>query len=231
MHNFIKMQYLGIHRYDVYKTPNIGLFVRTNDKIIIIPFCFAETKTAKLMQHLQVEEKAYASIAGTRLIGPMTVMNNNGILVPSIASDEEIQILKQASGLNVDRLKSKFTAIGNLISTNDNGALVSPLFKGEVDQQIQDVLGVPVASMTVGGFIQVGSMVVATNTGAAVHPKATEEEIKVISETLQVQVEPLTINGGIPFLSSGIIANSKSVIVGGLTSGPELIMLSRAFKA
>ncbi|HEY9491757.1 MAG TPA: translation initiation factor IF-6 [Nitrososphaeraceae archaeon] len=231
MHNFIKMQYLGIHRYDVYKTPNIGLFVRTNDKIIIIPFGFAETKTTKLMQHLQVEEKAYASIAGTRLIGPMTVMNNNGILVPSIASDEEIQILKQASGLNVDRLKSKFTAIGNLISTNDNGALVSPLFKGEVDQQIQDVLGVPVASMTVGGFIQVGSMVVATNTGAAVHPKATEEEIKVISETLQVQVEPLTINGGIPFLSSGIIANSKSVIVGGLTSGPELIMLSRAFKA
>jgi len=231
MHNFIKLQYLGIHRYDVYKTPNIGLFVRTNDKIIIIPFGFAETKTSKLMQHLQVEEKAYASIAGTRLIGPMTVMNNNGILVPSIASDEEIQILKQASGLNVDRLKSKFTAIGNLISTNDNGALVSPLFKGEVDQQIQDVLGVPVASMTVGGFIQVGSMVVATNTGAAVHPKATEEEIKVISETLQVQVEPLTINGGIPFLSSGIIANSKSVIVGGLTSGPELIMLSRAFKA
>ena len=225
------MQYLGIHRYDVYKTPNIGLFVRTNDKIIIIPFGFAETKTTKLMQHLQVEEKAYASIAGTRLIGPMTVMNNNGILVPSIASDEEIQILKQASGLNVDRLKSKFTAIGNLISTNDNGALVSPLFKGEVDQQIQDVLGVPVASMTVGGFIQVGSMVVATNTGAAVHPKATEEEIKVISETLQVQVEPLTINGEIPFLSSGIIANSKSVIVGGLTSGPELIMLSRAFKA
>jgi translation initiation factor 6 len=231
MHNFIKLQYLGIHRYDVYKTPNIGLFVRTNDKIIIIPFGFAETKTTKLMQHLQVEEKAYASIAGTRLIGPMTVMNNNGILVPSIASDEEIQILKQASGLNVDRLKSKFTAIGNLISTNDNGALVSPLFKGEVDQQIQDVLGVPVASMTVGGFIQVGSMVVATNTGAAVHPKTTEEEIKVISETLQVQVEPLTINGGIPFLSSGIIANSKSVIVGGLTSGPELIMLSRAFKA
>jgi translation initiation factor 6 len=161
----------------------------------------------------------------------MTVMNNNGILVPSIASDEEIDILRKASGLNVERLKSKFTAIGNLISTNDNGALLSPLFKGEIDQQVQDILGVPVYSMTVGGFIQTGSMVVSTNTGAAVHPKCTEEEIKVISEALQVEVEPLTVNGGIPFLSSGIIANSKSVIVGSLTSGPELIMLSRAFKA
>jgi translation initiation factor 6 len=221
---------LGIYKYDIYKSPNIGLFLKTNDEIIIMPFGFAETKTAKLMQYLQVEGKVYVSIAGTRLIGPMTVMNNNGILVPSIASDEEIQILRRASGLNVERLKSKFTAIGNLISTNDNGALISPLFNNEVDQQVQDVLGVPINSMTVGGFIQTGSMVVATNTGAAIHPKTTEEESKVISESLQVEVEPVTVNGGIPFLSSGIIANSKSVVVGSLTSGPELIMLSRAFK-
>jgi translation initiation factor 6 len=222
---------LGIYKYDVYKSPNIGLFVRANDRIIIVPFGFAETKTTKLMEYLQVEDEVYASIGGTRLIGPMTVMNNNGILVPSIASDDEIGILRKASGLNVERLKSKFTAIGNLISTNDNGALLSPLFEGEINQQVQDILGVPVHSMTVGGFIQTGSMVVSTNTGAAVHPRCTEEEIKVISEALQVEVEPVTVNGGIPFLSSGIIANSKSVIVGSLTSGPELIMLSRVFKA
>ncbi len=225
------MKCLGIYKYDVYKSPNIGVFIKANDRIILIPFGFAETKITKLTHYLQVEEKIFASIAGTRLIGPMTVMNNNGILLPSIASDEEICVLRQASGLNVERLKSKFTAVGNLISTNDNGALVSPLLNSEVNQQVRDVLGVPVNSIAVGGFIQTGSMVVATNIGAAIHPKATEEEIKIISESLQVQVEPATVNGGVPFLSSGIIANSKSVIVGGLTSGPELIMLSRVFKA
>ncbi|MFL6318367.1 MAG: translation initiation factor IF-6 [Nitrososphaeraceae archaeon] len=222
---------MGIYKYDVYKSPNIGVFIKANDRIILIPFGFAETKITKLTHYLQIEEKIFASIAGTRLIGPMTVMNNNGILLPSIASDEEICVLRQASGLNVERLKSKFTAVGNLISTNDNGALVSPLLNSEVNQQVRDVLGVPVNSIAVGGFIQTGSMVVATNIGAAIHPKATEEEIKIISESLQVQVEPATVNGGVPFLSSGIIANSKSVIVGGLTSGPELIMLSRVFKA
>ncbi|MFL6429838.1 MAG: translation initiation factor IF-6 [Nitrososphaeraceae archaeon] len=222
---------MGIYKYDVYKSPNIGVFIKANDRIILIPFGFAETKITKLTHYLQIEEKIFASIAGTRLIGPMTVMNNNGILLPSIASDEEMRVLRQASGLNVERLKSKFTAIGNLISTNDNGALVSPLLNSEVNQQVRDVLGVPVNSIAVGGFIQTGSMVVATNIGAAIHPKATEEEVKIISESLQVQVEPATVNGGVPFLSSGIIANSKSVIVGGLTSGPELIMLSRVFKA
>jgi translation initiation factor 6 len=225
------MKCLGIYKYDVYKSPNIGVFIKANDRIILIPFGFAETKITKLTHYLQIEEKIFASIAGTRLIGPMTVMNNNGILLPSIASDEEIRVLREASGLNVERLKSKFTAVGNLISTNDNGALVSPLLNSEVNQQVRDVLGVPVNSIAVGGFIQTGSMVVATNIGAAIHPKATEEEIKIISESLQVQVEPATVNGGVPFLSSGIIANSKSVIVGGLTSGPELIMLSRVFKA
>jgi translation initiation factor 6 len=228
---FNKNLSLAIFRYDIYKSPNIGLFARANDRIIITPLGFAETKRNRLKEYLEVEKQVSGSIAGTRLIGAMAVMNNNGILVPSIASHEEIQILKEASGLNVESLKSKFTAIGNLIATNDNGAVISPLFGCELDQQIRDVLGVPVHSITVGGFIQTGSMIVATNTGAAVHPKSTEKEIEIISEALQVQVEPLTINGGVPFLSSGIIANSKSVIVGRLTSGPELIMLSRAFRA
>jgi translation initiation factor 6 len=155
-------------------------------------------------------------------------MNNNGILVSSITSDEEINILKEKSQLNVERLKSKYTAIGNLIATNDHGAIVSPLCN-DVKTQIQDILGVSVISMSISGFIQTGAMIVATNKGAVAYPDASDDEIKTISDILNVNVEPVTINGGIPFLASGIIANSKSVVVGNMTSGPELIMLSRAF--
>lgn len=207
----------------------MGLFTRTNDNTLLLPFGFADTKTKKLKEYMDVEKIIHVSVAGTRLMGPMTVMNNNGILLPSTVSDEEIQILKQ-TGLNVERLKSKFTAIGNLISANDKGAIVSSLFKGEVDQDIRDTLGVPLETMSIGGFVQVGSMVVATDAGAIVHPKANDAEISRISEILQVEAEPATVNGGSPFLSSGIIANFSSVIVGNLTTGPELIMISRALK-
>ena len=218
-----------IHKYDVYRSPNVGLFTRTNDKTLLLPFGFAETKTKRLKEYLDVEEIIYVSIAGTRLMGPMTVMNNNGILLPSTVSDEEIQIVKQ-TGLNVERLKSKFTAIGNLISANDKGAIVSNLFSEEVDEDIKDTLGVPIQRMSIAGYVQVGSMVVATNAGAIVHPNANDAEISRISETLQIEAEPATVNGGSPFLASGIIANFSSVIVGGLTTGPELIMISRALK-
>ena len=218
-----------IHKYDVYRSPNVGLFLRTNDDTLLLPFGFAETKAKKLKEYLDVEKIIHVSIAGTRLIGPMTVMNNNGILLPSTVSDDEIRILKQ-TGLNVDRLKSKFTAIGNLISANDKGAVVSNLFKGEVDQNIKDILGVPLQTLSIGGYILVGSMIVATNAGAIVHPIASDSEISTISEILQVEAEPATVNGGSPFLSSGILANFSSVIVGNLTTGPELIMISRGLK-
>jgi translation initiation factor 6 len=220
---------LVIHKYDVYRSPNVGLFVRTNNDTLLLPFGFAETKAKKLKEYLDVEKIIHVSIAGTRLIGPMTVMNNNGILLPSTVSDDEIRILKQ-TGLNVERLKSKFTAIGNLISANDKGAVVSNLFKGEVDQNIKDILGVPLQTLSIGGYIQVGSMIVATNAGAIVHPIASDSEISTISEILQVEAEPATVNGGSPFLSSGILANFSSVIVGNLTTGPELIMISRGLK-
>jgi len=207
----------------------VGLFVRTNNDTLLLPFGFAETKAKKLIEYLDVEKIIHVSIAGTRLMGPMMVMNNNGILLPYTVSDDEIRILKQ-TGLNVDRLKSKFTAIGNLISANDKGALVSNLFKGEADQNIKDILGVPLQTFSIGGYVQVGSMIVATNAGAIVHPMANDSEISRISEILQVEAEPATVNGGSPFLSSGIIANFSSVIVGNLTTGPELIMISRALK-
>ncbi len=220
---------MEIYRYTFYKSPNIGIFVRANDSVMLLPQGFAETKSDKLAEYLQVRPVP-TSIAGTRLIGPMSVMNNNGILLPSLADDEEVAWLRQNTGLKVERLASRFTALGNLIAANDNGALVSPLLK-EVEGQIQDVLGVPAHSIGISGFVQTGAVVVATNAGAAVHPKATEDEVEAVSEALQVPAEPLTINGGVPFLSSGIVGNTKAVVVGSLTSGPELIMLSRIFQA
>ena len=46
---------------------------------------------------------------------------------------------------------------------------------------------------------------------------------------LGVKVDHATINGGLPFLSSGILVNSKAMVVGTLTNGPEIMMLTRAF--
>jgi translation initiation factor 6 len=72
-------------------------------------------------------------------------------------------------------------------------------------------------------------MIVATSHGGIIHPETDDDDIKVVSSVLGVNVEPATINGGIPFVSSGILANNKSIVVGTLTNGPEIMMLTRAF--
>lgn len=220
---------MGIFRYDLYKSPNVGIFARSNDKFVLLPYGYAETKLKKITEILEVDP-VFVSIAGNRIVGPMVVLNNNGMILPSIASEDEVVYLKRVTGLNVARLESKLTAVGNLICSNDHGAIVSPLFKNEFDKQVADILGVEVQTMSVADFNQTGSVIVSNNTGAGVHPKATEKEIETISSVLKVDSEPLTINGGIPYLSSGIVCNSKAVLVGSLTTGPELIMLSRVFK-
>ena len=58
MHNILKLFQLDVYRYDVYKSPNIGLFAKTNDTLIIVPFGYAETKTNKLIEFLKVEGRA-----------------------------------------------------------------------------------------------------------------------------------------------------------------------------
>ena len=62
-----------------------------------------------------------------------------------------------------------------------------------------------------------------------IHPETDETDIKAISKVLGVELEPATINGGIPYLSSGILVNNNAMVVGSLTSGPEIMMLTRAF--
>lgn len=220
---------MGIYRYDVYRSPNIGIFLKANDNFLFIPKGFADSKAEKLQSFLNVQ-CIRTSIAQTRLLGPLSVMNNNGILVPKITEDYEVQELKKATDMIVERTQMKLTALGNLIVANDKAGLASPIVPKESLKQIQDVLGVPVEHMSIDTYHQMGALVVSTKLGAAVYPKTSEQKMNLIKESLEVDVEAVTVNGGVPFVASGVIANSKSVVVGTLTTGPELIMLSRVFK-
>lgn len=217
-----------IHLFDLYRSANIGIFLKCNDKFCLAPRGLASTKTDRLFSLLKCEVIP-ASVAGSRLIGPLVAMNNNGIIVSRLSDEAEVDHLKKATGLDVHRLDSRFTSVGNLISANDRGAIASDVFSDESAREIERTLNVPVRRMRIGSLIQVGAMISCTNTGALVHPVATEQEIELIGSTLGFEPEPATVNGGVPFVSSGFVGNSKTILVGALTRGPELVILSKAF--
>ena len=219
---------MDIIKYDVYSGPNIGVFTSVNDEFVFIPNGFAETKAENLAHYLQTEY-IMTPVANTRLLGILMVLNNHGILLPKTSSPEEIANLRKRTDLNVKMLDTKHNALGNLICVNDKGGVISPIIEKEFIKEIEDVLDIEVIQKKVAGFHQVGAVMEANNLGGIIHPEADEEDIKNFSNVLGVNLEPATINGGIPFVSSGMLANSNAVVVGNLTNGPEIMMLTRAF--
>lgn len=215
-------------KYDLYRGPNIGVYSAVNDHTLLLPNGFAPAKAERLAVHMGVR-CVFASVANTRLLGTLTVMNNRGMLIPKTSFQEEYDCLKRETGLTVGVLKSKFTALGNVVCANDKGAIVSPWLSKEDCRTISDVLGVEVMQRRVADFYQTGSVMTANNTGAVVHPETDEEEMKMFANLLGVRMEYSSVNGGIPYVSSGILANNNAVVVGSLTTGPEIMMLTKAF--
>jgi len=219
---------MDIIKYDVYRGPNIGIYINVNDKYVLVPMGFAESKAEKLAGYLQAEYM-YLSVANTRLLGALSVMNNKGILLPKTAYQNEYDTLKKQTDLEVGVLDSKYTALGNVICANDKGAVVSPWLSKEDIATIKDVLGVEVIQQRIAGFNQTGAVMVANNSGAVIHPEADEEDMKKFANVLGVKIEHCTVNNGIPYVASGILANNNCIVVGSMTSGPEIMMMTRAF--
>ena len=219
---------MDIIKFDVYRGPNIGIYISTNDDFVFVPMGFAQTKAEKLAEYLNAQV-IYSSIANTRLLGALMVMNNNGILLPKTAYMDEYEFLKKETKMNVGVLDSKYTALGNIICSNDKGAIVSPWLSKEDCQTIEQVLGVEVLQKRISGFNQTGAVMAANNSGAAIHPETDEEDMKIIANVMGVKIEQTTINNGIPYVKSGMLVNNHSVVVGSMTSGPEIMMLTRAF--
>ena len=199
-----------------------------NDEKIFLPRGFAKTKAEHLENYLGAEA-VYTSVANTRLMGALMVVNNHGMLLPNTISDTELSFYKKHTDLNVVVLDTKYTALGNMMCVNDKGGVVSPVITKEAAKRISDVLDIEVIQKKIAGYYQVGAMMVATSHGGIVHPETDEEDIRKISSVLGVNIEPSTINGGVPFVASGVLANNKSIVVGSFTSGPEIMMLTRAF--
>ncbi len=223
---------MNIYRVLVYSNPNIGIYAQADDSVMILPPGYPKGKSHRLASLLGVTPQQI-SIAGTRLIGPLLVMNGHGVLVSKLADDGELSQLRDIlKDRVVERFLSKNTAVGNLILANDKGAIASERLSNMEIAQIRDVLDVEVVGMSISGYHQVGSVAIANNSGALLHPLASDDELSLVMDAMKLNdVDRGTVNGGVPFISSGIVVNDKAILVGSETTGPELFMIGKVFKA
>jgi len=205
--------------------PNLGVYSAANENIAIISPDATEEYIKDVEDALSVEP-IITTIAGSFVVGSLTAMNSDRLVISGLAEETEILILSEK--IKVFALHSRYNAAGNNILVNDNGAIINPNIDDKNLKNLENALGVKCVRSMIAGMDTVGSACKATNKGAICHPNTTEEEMQLISETLNVEVRRTTLNHGCGLLSPCLIANSKGALVGDLTTPIEMGKLEDA---
>lgn len=200
--------------------PNIGLYAFATDEFCLVGHDIPDKFLPELEKVLKVPVHKI-NIAGTPLIGVFCTGNKNKLLVPHIIQRDEIKELERLK-INFAIVETKITALGNNITTNDKGAIVSTEFDENTVKYIEKELGVPTKKGKVSELDNVGSCLVVNNEGGLVHRGIKSFELKFLEHIFQCEILDGTVNMGNPYVKSGIISNSKGFIIGAHSGGPEI---------
>ncbi len=209
---------MKIVKASYHKNPFIGLFLKTNNSITLVP----KQSPAKIRQ---VAKEALNTtvlemfVNQSPLIGLLTALNDNGCVLANQSELEEVRLLKK-QGLNVYVMEEQY-APGNTIFGNKKATIISPLISRHEAEKIAECLGTEFIQESVGSIKTIGAINVATNKGLLAYNDITEVELKKLEKILGVHGEAGTNNTGTPFNSLGVIANDYGALIGDLTTGFE----------
>ncbi|KAN0113583.1 translation initiation factor 6 [Russula decolorans] len=174
----------------------------------------------------------HTSIGGTRIVGRLTAGNRHGLLVPSTATDQELQHLRNAlpDTVALQRVEERLSALGNVIACNDHVALVHPDVDRETEEIIADVLKVEVFRQTIAENVLVGSYCAITNQGGLVHPKTSVQDQDELSSLLQIPLVAGTVNRGSDVIGAGLVVNDWCAFTGLDTTATEISVIEATFK-
>jgi len=212
---------------------DVGVFAKLTNAYCIVALGGAENFysvfEAELADHIPVIK---TSVAGTRLVGRVTVGNKNGLLLPSGTSDQELQHIRNSlpDEVVVQRIDERLSALGNCIACNDYVALIHPDIDKETEEIVADVLGVEVFRQTVAGNVLVGSYCSFSNQGGLVHPHTTIEDLDELSSLLQVPLVAGTVNRGSDVIGAGLVVNDWTAFCGMDTTSTEMSVIESVFK-
>ena len=166
------------------------------------------------------------------LLGIMLAGNKNGLLVPSVIHDNELQHLRNSlpESVRIRKIDDRLNSLGNCIACNDHVALIHPELDKESEEIIADVLGVEVFRTTIAGIPLVGTYAVFNNHGGIVHPLTTPEEFEEIATLMQVPIACATVNKGFAQLGSGVLANDWTLFCGNDCTSAEVDNFEKIFK-
>ena len=216
-----------LKKLDISQNPYIGVLAVTNDKITLVPE-HIEEQDIEIFQEALDTVVCKCNFGGLSLLGSLSAMNSNGMIVPSYVEIDEIEFGDEFRIMS--DLDTRYNAFGNNILVNDNFALVFEEYTRKTRRDIADILDVEVEKGVIADFKTIGSVAVATNKGLLAHPLTSPEELEYLKSAFGVPGDIGTANFGVGQVGACMIANSKGAVAGVHSTGIELGRIEDALR-
>lgn len=200
--------------------PNVGLYGYCTDKYCLVGKEIPKRVCNQLELVLQVPVHRI-NIVGTSLVGVFCVGNNKKLLLPNIVFDDELKLLSKL-GIKYNIIDTKLTALSNNILCSNKGVLINPEFEPAAAKQIKAALKLDVKKTTIAELDNVGSLAVMNKKHCLISKNVKDSELKLIEKHLAIKCTQGTISFGLPYISAGILVNSKGFIVSDHSTGIEI---------
>ncbi|HZX34144.1 MAG TPA: translation initiation factor IF-6 [archaeon] len=218
---------MNFARGTVLSSPYVGIFCTVTDEIALVPYPALPKEVKEIEKRLEVEI-IRARIGNTSLLGVLSKGIGKKIAVSGIAEESEIKAIEKR-GLEVMRLEG-LTSTGNLLALNGFGGVASDLISEDGVKRLEKFFRVKFARKKVAESSLPGAALTVTNKGFIAHPNISAKEFSQLEKSFGVKGGATTANYGDFFVGNSVLANSKGVIAGRLTTGIELSKIDEALR-
>jgi len=205
--------------------PNVGLFMFVTNKYGLIASSIKDTDIKQLEKIFGID-LIQVSVSGTNLVGVFCAGNDDHLFLPSIIHDNELKYIKEKlDGIcKVIVLDTDYTALGNNMICTKNACLVNPEFEDAAIQELGKIFD-DVVKVKVDGLNNIGSMIVINSKGLFINHLVKDDEFEIIKKVTGFGEDTImksTTNNGNSFVSSGLVANDKGMLIGDASTGVEM---------
>ena len=215
---------MSLIQRDLFNSPYSGVFCATSEKLTLLPPGLSEEEYEDIGKALDTKVEII-TIGGSRVIGSLICLNDNGIVCSNIANERErnkLEEISEKNKINFMILEDRNNAAGNNLLVNNNAGFCNPQMTIKNIREIEETLKIEIMPKNFIEIETVGVLGCFSSSGALVHPDIDDEDRNIMKETIGTEIKNGTIAFGMPLIGAGLVCNSKGGICGTDSTGIEL---------
>jgi len=221
---------MALIQRDLFNSPYSGIFCVTSEKLTLLPPGLSEEEYRDIGKALDTEVEII-TVGGSRVIGSLICLNDNGLVCSNIATERErerIEEICKKKEMEFMILNDRNNAAGNNLLINNKSGFCNPKIMIKNREEIEKTLKIEIIPKEFIGIETVGMLGCFSSTGALVHPELNEEDRDIMKDIIGIEIRDGTVAFGMPLIGAGLVCNSKGGVCGTNSTGIELGQIEEA---